>query len=102
MAKFLSKPTEIEAEQWFPGKEINGVIGATSDHAFVVTIQGRHVKVSPGEWIITESDGIHHYPCDPVVFSAKYDPAFPSDSFDFSDHDRPIHVGPNEVYRGNS
>jgi hypothetical protein len=41
---------------------------------FVTTIQGQRVEVKRGEWIITEPDGIHHYPCDPAVFEATYEP----------------------------
>lgn len=71
--KFRKIPIEVEATQWFPGINILGVIGCNNeDYCEVTTIQGQHVKVSPGEWIITERDGIHHYPCDDKVFKSTY------------------------------
>jgi hypothetical protein len=72
--KFRKKPVVVEAEQWFPGKEVAGVIETGPEAAYVTTIQGRRVKLSPGEWVITEPDGIHHYPCDPDVFRKQFDP----------------------------
>lgn len=29
--------------------------------------------VAPGDWIITEPDGIHHYPCKPDIFENTYE-----------------------------
>lgn len=49
--------------------------------ATVTTIQGQRVAISPGEWVITESDGVHHYPCSAEEFSRLYEPA--------DDHDNP-------------
>lgn len=42
--------------------------------AFVTTIQGRNVEISPGEWVIAEPDGVHFYPCKADVFEATYEP----------------------------
>jgi hypothetical protein len=86
MAKFLRKPTIVEAEQWFPGKQVSGVTevifsdgpnGATKScgYGHCVTIHGEVTKVSPGDWVITEPDGEHHYPCKDEIFRATYDPA---------------------------
>ncbi len=79
----------MEAEQWFPGKAVPGVTeatwmpdGGTADGSplpcgfgYVTTIHGEYTKVAPGDWIITEPDGEHHYPCKPDIFDANYEPA---------------------------
>lgn len=80
---FVSIPTEIQAEQWFPGKEVSGVteiVYANPDGTVVgkskfgscITIHNQEAIVSPGDWVITEPDGIHHYPCKPDIFAKKY------------------------------
>lgn len=149
MAQFKNKPKTIEAEQWFPGKEIKGVFirepeiifskderlyyisdfarpilarnwlsvekqadgkydvlpfafyevkhgkiepisrdderyklyakleeweGEPTPYAYVVTIHGEKAKLAPGDWVITEPDGEHHYPCKPDIFEATYEP----------------------------
>lgn len=39
----------------------------------VITIHNQRTRVVEGDWIITESDGIHHYPCKPDIFAATYE-----------------------------
>lgn len=81
--KFRRKPIVVDAEQWFPGEKIEGVRhfkprgegGSPGESWFVVTIHGQHAYLMPGDWVITEPDGIHHYPCKPDVFAAIYEPA---------------------------
>ena len=78
MPRFRKKPVEIEAEQWFPGKEISGV---KIDHhcidadgnllAFIETPEGR-MTVGPGDWVITGVKG-ERYPCKPDIFEATYE-----------------------------
>lgn len=77
---FRKKPIVIEAEQWFPGIEIDGVdeSGAAQyihnlkfDQAWIETLEGGHV-VSPGDWIITGIAG-EKYPCKPDIFEATYE-----------------------------
>ncbi len=77
MPKFRKKPVVIEAEQWFPGKEVTGVhttntSPACPDAAHVHTLEGA-LKVSPGDWIITGVKG-ERYPCKPDIFEATYEP----------------------------
>lgn len=87
MARYRKRPVVVEAEQWFPGKEVPGVHwvcdylqedadGKTQvcHQAYVVTIHGERARIAPGDWVITEPDGIHHYPCKDVVFQATYEP----------------------------
>ena len=40
----------------------------------VTTIHGQRTKVIIGDWIITEPDGVHHYPCKPDIFEQTYEP----------------------------
>jgi len=79
MAKFRKKPVTIEAEQWFPGKHIDGVLLRDDDlalkntepnQAWIQTLEGGHI-VSPGDWIITGVEG-EKYPCKPHIFEKTY------------------------------
>lgn len=75
MPKFKKKPIVIEAEQWFPGIEIDGVAlrkCLPEDQAWIETLEGGHI-VSSGDWIITGVAG-EKYPCKPDIFEATYDP----------------------------
>ena len=72
MARYRSKPREVEAIQWQLGMEVKGLLEGCGC-AYAITIQGEHVKIRPGDWVITEPDGIHHYPCAPEVFTANYE-----------------------------
>jgi hypothetical protein len=83
MPKFRKKPVVIEAEQWFPGKEIDGVVmTAVMPHEHreytpnmtkpvVKTLEGV-MEVSYGDWIITGVKG-EKYPCKPEIFEATYE-----------------------------
>ena len=63
----------IEAEQWFPGKEITGVnVDYRSNEATIVTLEGVMV-VSPSDWVITGVKG-ERYPCKDEIFKMTYDP----------------------------
>lgn len=73
--KFRKKPIIVHAEQWEPGKEIDGVY-LEHDHIFgrlprITTPEGI-LTVRPGDWIIT---GIHgeKYPCKPDIFDKTYE-----------------------------
>ena len=39
----------------------------------VTTIHGQETDVTVGDWIITEPDGEHFYPCKPDIFELTYD-----------------------------
>lgn len=80
MPLYRKKPVIVHAEQWFPGKQVNGVtpivdgtIIGKSNYGTVTTIHGQQTQVDPGDWIITEPDGIHHYPCKPDIFENTYE-----------------------------
>ncbi len=87
MARFRKKPIVIEAEQWWPGKHVDGVhevvhaAGAddptlSNGYGFIHTLEG-HMRVMPGDWIITGVKG-ERYPCKPDIFEATYEPVEPT------------------------
>ena len=39
----------------------------------VTTIHGQEAQVTIGDWIITEPDGEHFYPCKPDIFAEIYE-----------------------------
>jgi hypothetical protein len=86
MPRFRKRPVEVEAAQWFPGTDIPGVFGEREatpggnglspegPMAFVRTIHGQVTRIAPGDWVVTEPDGQHHYPVKPDIFEATYEP----------------------------
>ena len=86
MAKYVKKPIVIEAEQWFPWSNVDGVVpGFVSgclnirddgvgcpDIAHIHTLEGP-LQVSESDWIITGIKG-EKYPCKPDIFEATYTP----------------------------
>lgn len=90
MAKYRKKPVEVEATQF----EVDHILGIKPMPSgvvveregdpkslegqrvryYVVTIQHQKVYIQPGEWVITEPDGHHHYPCADEVFRKSFDP----------------------------
>lgn len=73
--KFRKRPIVIEAVQWFPGPNKHEGIRNPEDpsEAYVIDIAGRRHLLNPGDWVITETDGKHHYPCNAAVFAATYE-----------------------------
>ena len=78
--KFRKKPVVIEAEQWHPGKEVEGVeyplkdkkpSSLVGEYGYIDTLEGGHY-VTPGDWIITGVQG-EKYPCKPDIFEATYE-----------------------------
>lgn len=90
MPRFVKKPVVVEATQWFPGIEIEGVVKRFDPSAVrynttngvmslindgwswgVETLEG-FMKVSPGDWIITGVEN-ERYPCKASIFEATYE-----------------------------
>lgn len=76
MAKYRKRPIVVEAEQWWPGKEIEGVFVIEPQTrepgwAYVKT-RGGNLTVYPGDWVIRNSEGELHL-CNPDVFGAIYE-----------------------------
>jgi len=79
------KEVEVEAEQWYPGSEIEGVSPIDMPMAEkpnecpkCKNLMGLHGQLDEGEivcpcdWIVTAANGIK-YPCRPEVFKVMYD-----------------------------
>jgi len=71
--KYRSKPKIIEAFQWFPNLIQDVVMFDPKNKPYVTTIHGQITYVEAGDFIITEPDGIHHYPCKPEIFVNSYE-----------------------------
>lgn len=69
---YVHKSTRVKAEQWFPGKDVEGVIGWQRDLASVFSRNGDRLTVNPGDYVIKEMDGLGHYVCDRAVFEESY------------------------------
>lgn len=74
--KYRKKPAIVQAVQWFPGRDVVGVIAPDPDSTtqfepFLQTSAGP-IKVTPGDWIITDSEG-RRYPCTAETFAATYE-----------------------------
>jgi hypothetical protein len=73
MPKFRKRPVIVNAEQWFPGTTVEGVVErANGAHGYIETLEGEYT-VDPGDWVITGVAG-EKYPCKPEIFAATYDP----------------------------
>lgn len=81
MGNYRKNPVEIEAEQYKEyGKLVNGmcnsqscfVAGNTEPHVHTIH-KGQIVNLAVGDWIISEPDGVHYYPCKPDIFEQTYD-----------------------------
>lgn len=88
MAKYRKKPVVVDAVQFDPSGPhkmglpvgVEGCHGPGADNwnyagctFWVVTVHGQRTRVAPLDWIITEPDGVHHYPCKPDIFDATYE-----------------------------
>lgn len=81
--RYRKKPVEIEAEQWFPERKVDGVefpvmnsasapAGIHHNQGIIHTLEGNHV-VTSGDWVITGVKG-EKYACKPDIFEMTYDP----------------------------
>jgi len=75
--KYRRKPVVVEAEQWFKGKNIDGVVcnpignPMVPDFYYVKTSNG-FVEIHEGEFVITEING-EKYSCKPDIFEKTYE-----------------------------
>jgi hypothetical protein len=98
VAAYRKKPVVVEATQWFKngdhpewmhggqdpflseGRVVRQQCGhcgiSMHDHGWIDTLEGGHIIVCPGDWIITGVNG-EHYPCKPDIFTATYELATP-------------------------
>jgi hypothetical protein len=77
--KFRHKPTEVEAEQFFPEKGLpfqdrGPVVCFDEKGWYVETVHGERASLEPGDWVILEPRGrAHAYPCKPGIFESTYE-----------------------------
>ncbi len=72
MAKYRKKPILVDAQQWFLGDQIDGIVFKEGDaFGFVDTLEGR-MSIYSGDWIVT---GIHgeRYPVRKEIFEKTYE-----------------------------
>ena len=82
--KYRKKPVIIEATQYRDQMRKDGNLPKGvficpwpehGDQPTVHTIHaGQSVMIEDGDWIITEPDGVHYYPCKPDIFEKTYEP----------------------------
>lgn len=88
MARYRKKPLIVEADQWFPGRQILGVeripankVDLSKTRGIIVDRPERHVvntlagqmDVCIGDWIVVGIFG-ERYPVHPDIFDATYEP----------------------------
>lgn len=54
--KYKRKPTIVDAEQWFPGSRVSGVIENAHRKGTVQTTDGP-VRLNDGDWVVTTAHG---------------------------------------------
>lgn len=88
MPRFRKRAVEVEAVQWFPGKDVPGVrgdrpgelcpchrVGGDHGRPHVLTAHGQIVHLSPGDWVVPEPNGEGFYPVKDDIFRANFEPA---------------------------
>lgn len=73
MATYQKKPLRVQAVQYDGRIDPPGVFRDEDRAAYVVTIHGQRAYLVPGDYVITEPDGVHHYPCKQDIFEKSYD-----------------------------
>ncbi len=78
---YRKKPVTVSAEQWWPGKKVDGVIypcpkdkkpsSLMGVYGWINTLERGHY-VTPGDFIITGING-ERYPCKVEIFEKTYE-----------------------------
>lgn len=71
--KYKRRPTEVDAEQWFPGKKVSGVVENAYKSGTIRTDAGP-VPVMDGDWVVTTERG-EKLVYKPDVFEKTYEKA---------------------------
>lgn len=74
MPEFRSRPTTVFAVQFTGTPDPPGVLRDPAGRPYVVTVHGQSCYIEPGDYVVTEPDGVHHYPCKPDIFLARWEP----------------------------
>lgn len=70
--KFRKNRMDVDATRWFKHGDHPAVEGNDPHEGYIRHLLGFH-RVTPGDWIITEADGVC-WPCHPEVFEYAYEP----------------------------
>ncbi len=76
--KYKRKPLIVETVQYRIGLKHRGICdradapGLCNPHIHTIH-DGQYVQLEEGDWIITEPDGVHFYPCKSDIFKATYE-----------------------------
>ncbi len=73
---YLKRSTVVEAEQWYPGKEVvaQGQI-FLSDHWWFILASGAALPIAPGDWLVRDPDAhAGYFPVPNRVFRVMYEP----------------------------
>lgn len=84
MTPYRRKSTIVDAEQWFPGKQVQaqGQIFC-SDRWWFILSSGAALPLAPGDWLVQDPAGQAGYaPCPDAVFRASYEPLAENDDDD--------------------
>jgi hypothetical protein len=77
MAQFRKRPVVVEAEQWFPGKDVPGVIDLRNEKVEegwgVMTAHGQIAILAAGDYVVAEPGGRGHYPVEADIFETTYE-----------------------------
>lgn len=88
-ASYRKKPVLVRAAQWYPGREVEGVVtrwdevpagndivrdAVKHNGGKLAAVQTQHgwAMVAPGDWVVTGVNG-ERYPCAPDVFAQTYE-----------------------------
>jgi hypothetical protein len=84
MPCYLRRPTVVQAEQWFPNKEVEAQAQIyCSDDWWIITSSGAALPLSPGDWLVSDPDGLLGYvPVPDAVFRSSYEPVEDSETED--------------------
>lgn len=91
MPRYVRRSDIVEAVRWYPGRDVPGVFvedprnrDAETDEAdpspdlpvrhFVVSMWHQRVYLKPGDYVIAEADGRHHYRCAADAFAEEFEP----------------------------
>jgi hypothetical protein len=80
MILYKSKPVIISAEQWAGDNNATGVCncdvvfrdGKSAPHLHTIH-NNQAVKLEIGDYIVSEGDNSHYYPCKKDIFENKYE-----------------------------
>ncbi len=76
MELFIRKPVVVEAQEWFPGREVKAKNQIyETDRWWFVLASGAALPLSPGDWLVRDPAGHSgFFPVPGAIFRASYEP----------------------------